>query len=344
MMPMKVISQSNSGVTPKPFRSAIKKGIDLGSMFKYEGLNDKAKVTEFIGNGDFAQVFRERQDYEFWAGFEEVPELYRAFFNVIEDSNLPEFVLVDAMGPAGVVMKQILEGGEVEYATVSETSFSARILHYAVGVRYTKQMMVFNRTWDIAEIEREVGKATRALFNHIHINPILSHSYVAANQTAANSGGSTTQENYILTLEDAIVNSKNMDSTTNPNYRPGPYALLVASGNFFMWEKALTRVPQEGVELQGRVSNQIAALIEYDGWTGTMGGITTTYSGVTAGTSYLISLPAARRYLRSYVKQRLMRNPGDPDNSRFIVGDDIWDTMLGVYTSPAGCVEEITLP
>jgi hypothetical protein len=39
-----------------------------------------------------------------------------------------------------------------------------------------------------------------------------------------------------------------------------------------------------------------------------------------------------------------MRNPGDPDNSRFIVGDDIWDTMFGVYASPAGAVEEITLP
>lgn len=340
-MAIKFLSSGSAPAESKPVW-AFKPGVQLNGKFQYAGNDENARVTEFIGNGDFAQVFRERQDYEFWAGFEEVMELYRAIYNVTEDPNLDEFIRVNAMGPAGVVMNQILEGGEVEYLTVGESSFIAQILHYAVGVRYTKQMMVFNRTWELAEIEREVGKATRALLNHVHFNPILTHSYAAANQTAANTDGSTIQENYLLTLEDAITASKSRAAANN--HRPGPYALIVASGNYFMWEKALTRVPQEGVELQGRVGSQVAALIEYDGWSSTMGNETTTYSGVSAGTSYLVSIPAARRYLRSYIKQGLMRNPGDPDNSRFIVGDDIWDTMFGVYASPAGCVEEITLP
>lgn len=337
-MTFKVL-RSTAPIEQKPIWQ-FKKGVNLAPNFNF----GKDVVTEFIGNSDFAQVFRERQDYEFWAGFEEVTPLYPALYNIIQDANLDEFVRVNAMGPAGVVMNQILEGGEVEYLTVEETAFIAQILHYAVGVRYTKQMMMFNRTWELAEIEREVGKATRALMNHIHMNPILTHSYAATNQTAANTDGATIQENYLLTLEDAIVASKDMDKTANPNYRPGQYAIICASGDYFMWEKALTRVPQEGVNLQSSVSSQIAALIEYDGWSGTMGGLTTTYAGVTAGTSYLVSIPAARRYLRSYIKQGLMRNPGDPDNSRFIVGDDIWDTAFGVYASPAGCVEEITLP
>lgn len=337
-MTFRVISQSNAS-QPKPVW-AFKEGVQLGNQFKYAGSDDNARVTEFIGNSDFAQAFRERQEYEFWAGLEEVVEVWRPLYNVIEDPNLPEFVNVNVMGPAGVVMNQILEGGEVQYLTVGETSFTAQILHYAVGARYTKQMMVFNRTWDLAEIEREVGRATRALLNHIHLNPIISAAYAGDNQTAANTDGSTIQENYLLTLEDAITASK-ADST---NYRAGPYALLVASGNRWMWTKALNNVMQEGVDLQGTVASEIAALVEYDGWSGTMGGLTTTYTGVTAGTSYLISLPAARRHLRSYIKQNLMRNPGDPDNSRFIVGDDIWDIMFGVYTSALGCVEEITLP
>lgn len=340
-MAIKYLSSSSAPAEVKPILP-MKPGLKLGSMFKYAGGRDADRVTEFIGNGDFAQVFRERQDWEFWAGFQEVTELWPAIYNTVEDPNLDEFVRVNSMGPAGVVMNQILEGGEVEYLTVAEASFIAQILHYAVGVRYTKQMMVFNRTWELAEIEREVGRATRALFNHVHFNPILTHSYPAANQTAANTTGATIQENYLLTLEDAITASKSVAATNN--YRPGPYAILTASGNYFMWEKALTRVPQEGVELQGRVGSQVAALIEYDGWNGEMGDISASYAGVTAGTSYLVSIPAARRYLRSYVKQRLMRNPGDPDNSRFIVGDDIWDTMFGVYASPEGCVEEITLP
>lgn len=342
-MAIQFLSSSNAPAKIKP-RWTFKKGTDLANQFKYAGADGDARVTEFIGNGDFAQVFRERQDYEFWAGFEEVTELYPALYNVVEDMNLAEFVKVNAMGPAGVVLNQVLEGGEVQYMTVGESSFVAQILHYAVGVRYTKQMMAFNRTWELAEVEREVGKATRALLNHVHFNPILTHSYAATNQTAANTSGATLQENYLLTLEDAITNSKIRNKTTNPNYRPGPYALVVASGNYFMWEKALTRVPQQGVELQGRVGSEIAALIEYDGWSGEMAGVTVDYAGVTTNTSYLVSLPAARRYLRSYVKQRLMRNPGDPDNSRFIVGDDIWDTMFGVYAAPEGCVEEITLP
>lgn len=325
---------------PKPYRSELAEGVRLGSMFKYAGNDNNARVSEYIGNKDFAQAFITRQDYEFWAGLEEVMELWRPLYNVVQDAGLPKIIDVNVMGPAGVTLNEIFEGSEVQYLSMAESSFTARILGYAVGVRYTKQMMMYNETWNLAEVEREVGRATRALLNHVHMNPILGFAYQAANQTAANTDGATIQENYLLTLEDAITNSK-ADTT---NYRGGPYALLVSSGNRFMWEKALTRVPQQGVELQGAVGSQIAALVEYDGWTSTMNGVTTTYSGVTSGTSYLVSLPAARRYLRSYIKQPLMRNPGDPDYSRFIVGDDIWDIHFGVYASPAGCVEEITLP
>src|SRR5690606_26720258 len=176
-------------------------------------------------------------------GRDQVPLLYTPIYREIRDANLPRNISIQRIGPGGVILEEVSEGGEVKFASVQSSEAAVRIRHYGVGLEYSKDLVVFNELWGVPIVERQVGIAYNALLNHIHFSPILTASYTAANQTAAVTTGATLTEDYFLTIEAAITAGRT--DTTNP--RRGPYALLVSSANLFTVEKALTRVPQQGV-------------------------------------------------------------------------------------------------
>lgn len=296
-------------------------------------------IHEFIGTGDFGTAWQKRQRFEVFAGRDEEPILYTPIYQEIRDRTLPRNVAVNRLGPAGVVLEQILEGGEIKFASVGSSDFSVPILHYGVGLEYSKDLVEFNELWRVPLVERQVGIAYNALLNHIHFNPIIAYAYAAANQTAANTTGATAVEDTMLTIEDAITNS--MTDPTNP--RRGPYAILCSAANLFTIEKALTSVPQQGVSLQGRGIDMVRSVIAYDGWTGARGSVSTTYTGVTSGTAYLVSLQYQGWNFQSYIKQDLMNEGEERDISRLLT-QTIWDTYFGSYANPIGAVEEVSLP
>ena len=296
------------------------------------------RVYEFVGTNDFGAAWQERQRFEVDAGRDEEPLLYQAIYSEIRDPNLPKNVDINRIGPGGVVFDEVLEGGEVKFASVESSEATVRIRHYGVGLEYSKDLVVFNELWSVPLVERQVGIAYNALLNHIHLNPILTAAYAAANQTAFNNTGDSTVENYLLTIEDAVTNSR--ADKTNP--RRGPYVLLCSSSDLFTIEKALTREVQQGLAQQSQtVRNAIRAVIAYDGWTGTRGNLTTTYAGVSAGKAYLISLQYQGQDFQSYMKQDLMQDGEERDVSRFMT-QVVWDTYFGAYANPLRAVEEIS--
>lgn len=296
-------------------------------------------VYEFIGTDSFGKEWNERRRYEINAGREEEPILYTPLYDTISDATLPKNVPVYRMGPAGVILEEIHEGGEVKFATISSSEFSVPIKHYGVGLEYSKDLVVYNELWNVPIVERQLGIAYNALLNHVHFSPILSASYTAANQTPANTSGSTTVEDFMLTLEDAIIASVN--DQTNP--RRGPFILLCATPNVFTIEKALTRVPQQGVSLQSSAIDQVRGVIAYDGWTGKRGHKSVTYPGVSSGKAYLISQQYRGEDFQSYMKQDLTQEGTEEDLSRFMT-QVVYDTYFGVYANPLRAVEEITWP
>ncbi len=296
-------------------------------------------VYEFVGTDDFGTEWNDRRRYEVDAGRDQVPLLYSPIYREIRDANLPRNVSLQRIGPGGVVLEEVLEGGEVKFASLNSSTGTVTIRHYGVGLEYSKDLVVFNELWSVPLVERQVGVAYNALLNHIHLSPILTATYTAANQTAAVTSGATTTEDFFLTLEAGISNSRT--DTTNP--RRGPYALLVSSANLFAVERALTRVPQQGVELQSRAIDAVQSIIAYDGWTGTRGSKTVSYGGVTSGTAYLIDLANRDMDFLSFMKQDLMQDGIQEDVSRFLT-QVVWDTYFGAYASPLTSVEEITLP
>ncbi|MGB5047829.1 MAG: hypothetical protein WBO46_02745 [Caldilineaceae bacterium] len=302
-------------------------------------------VHEFIGTDNFAAAFAQRQQYEVDAGRSEEPILYTPIYQTIEDRNLPEIVPVNRLGPAGVVFQRITEGGEVKFATVGESNFSVPIYHHAVGLEYTDDLVEYNKLFTVTEVEREMGVAYNALLNDLHFAPFLEYSYGAAN--AIDGGGlgvygatDTLPEMYLRTLEAAITES--VGDTTNP--RRGPYVLLISTANLFTVERALTIVPQQGITLQSSALSRISTVIAYDGWTGSMGSLDFSYSGVASGKAYLIDVGRRARNHRSYIKHGLLRVQGNPDVSRFILEQTVWHSRLGVYADPIASTEEITLP
>lgn len=316
-------------------------GLDLRHHIRI-GETDRNGMTvaEFIGNGNFASQWYTRQQFEVDAGRDEEPTLYEALYSIVRDSNLPKTVEINTLGPAGVVLEEVTEGGEVKFMSLGAGEKTVSIRHFGVGLEYSKDIFIFNQTWRIAPIERQVGVAYNALLNHLHLGPIVSATYAAANQTAASAVGSTLAEKWVSTIQDAITNSSS--DTTNP--RRGPYALLISPADAFRLEAALQRRFQDGIDARSSAMNQLQTIIAYGGWTGTRGKKTTTYAGVTTGKAYLISLQYRDMDFQSFVKQGLEDVRGDGDISRFIVEQRVWDTYLGVYANPTRAVEEITWP
>ena len=274
------------------------------------------------------------------AGRDEEPLLYLPIYDVQVDSTLPKNVTIYRIGPGGVVFEEVKEGGEVKFASVSESNATLPIKKYAVGLEYSEDLRLYNELWSVSIVERQAGIAHNALLNHIHLSPILTATYGANNQTAASAIGSTLVEKYMRTLENAITHAT--DDATNP--RRGPYVLLVNGGQRYTTERMLNPVPQQGFTYQSSAIGLISAVVSYNGWTGTRGEKSTSYAGVTTGKAYLIDTSWRTEDFLSRVKVPLESAMGNADISRFIAEQVVWYTHFGVYANPAGSVEEITWP
>lgn len=297
------------------------------------------RIYEFMGVDSFGAEWNQRLRFEVNAGRDEEPLLYAPLYDIVSDASLPELVKTYTMGPGGVIFEEVFEGGEVKFSSITSGSYSVPIRHWATGLEYSKDLVIFNSLWNVGIVERQMGVAHNALLNHLHLAPILTYTYAAANQTAANTDGDSVAENYMLTLQDAVTNAK--ADTTNP--RRGPYILLISSANMFTMERALTRVPQTGLERQSSAMDMIRSVIVYDGWSGTRGLRSVTYSGVTTNKAYLISQQYRGQDFRSFEKQGLQQGGTQEDVSRFLT-QVVYDSYYGVYANPIASVEEVTLP
>jgi hypothetical protein len=333
----KVISKEN---TKKPPREITFESDYLTSRFRTTDTPPGA-VAEYIGSDNFSIEWSRRQYFEIDNGRLQEPLLYPAIYDVMTNSAFPAVVNLERLGPAGVVFERVEEGGEVKFASVTGSSISIPIYQYAVGIQYTKRLFMFNELWNLGLVEREAGIAYNALLNHVHLSPIINHSYGAANTTPASTSGTTLEEKVTRTIENAMVAS--VDDTTNPRY--GPYVILCSSGSEFLIRRALTYVPQQSFSYQTpAILDNIQNIIVYNGWTGTRGIKETTYPGVTAPTCFLIDIGRRDRHFKSLWKQDLQMTMGNPDVSRFIMEQSVWDVWFGMYADPTGAVQKITLP
>jgi len=306
-------------------------------------------LGEFIGTGDFAAQWYTRQRYEVESGRDEEPLLYTGIYSITENANLPKIIDIYTLGPGGVVFEEVTEGGETKFATIGEGQKTVRIRHYSVGLKYSEDLVIYNELFRVGTLERRFGNAHNALLNHLHLSPILSPSpaYGADNITDGTAlspfpfrADAKMVEKYQRTLEAAVSHAV----TDTDNVRRGPYALLVSSGDLFTVQRALNTVPQQAFDDGSTVSGRIRSIIVYDGWAGSRGKKPVSYPGVTPGTAFLVHIGNRDEDFQSYVKTPLRMQMGNPDISRFILDETIWDTRLGAFADPTRAVEKITWP
>ena len=320
----------------------FKPGFDLRNHInvKQVDADNVVQVAEFIQAEDFGSEWYSRQRYEVFAGREREPLLYQELFSGVEDANLPKVIPVYELGPAGVIFQQVLPGGEVKFITLTESDHTVTINVFATGLQYDRDLFLYNQTWNLSLIERRVGTAYNALLNHIHLYPIIAYTYGASNQTAASTEGSSLVEKFLRTIELAITNAE--EDGSNPRY--GPYDLMIAPAQRWIVERALMGVPQQGFTLQSKARDMIRNVIVYGNTTVTRGKKSVTYTGVSSGTGYLCSIANKDADFQSWVKIPLDTSMGNPDVSRRIEMQTVWETHLASYVNPLRAVEEITWP
>lgn len=307
---------------------------------------NKEHVAELISTGNFGANWYQRIRYEVDAGREEVPLVYQPIYEITDDPTLPRTIPIERLGPLGVVFEEVEEGGEVKFASVTESTDSVTIKHRAVGLKYTEDLLLYNEMFRISRMERRFGNAHNAVMNHIHLSPIISASYTGSNITDGTAltsfrADAPMEEKFARALEAAMNTAT--DDGTNP--RPGPYVLLVGTGAALTARRALMAAPQQGFNIQASpIMDLVTDVIVYRGWSGERGGKPTTYAGVASTDAYLIDVGNKAFDFQSFVKHGLRMRMGEGDASRFIERENIWDSRVGVFANPLRAVHKITLP
>jgi len=266
-------------------------------------------------------------------GREQVQLLYQPIYEKIQDANLPKVLDAKWALTGTVVFTEHIEGEEVKFGRLqAEQGPIARILTYAAGFEYTKEMKDFNEAFSVEILNRGIGEAYNALLNHIHLYPILSFTYPSGNKTAYQ--GVTEDPAWTgvyKTLNKALADAAKAK-------RPGT-VLLASTADQANIEMAL----KGGHQIEGTVYPAISGIqsvIYYDGWNTTVGKKSYSYDGVTVGKAYLIR---PKRGFKELVKQDLRVEATSGDLSRLVESQIVAYAYRGVYSAITENVQEITL-
>lgn len=266
-------------------------------------------------------------------GREQVPVLYKPIYEGINDPNLPR--LIDAKWAlyGTVVFSEHIEGEEVKFGKLqAEQGPAARILTYTAGFEYTKEMRDFNEAFTVEVLNRAIGEAYNALLNHLHLSPIITFNYKAANKTAyQGQAGETTWVGVYKTLVKAVADAAVAK-------RPGT-VLLASSADQQVIEMAL----RGGHQIEGTIYpavQGIQTVIYYDGWETQVGKKLYSYPGVPQGKAYLIR---PKRGFKELVKQDLRIEATSGDLSRLVESQIVAYAYRGVYAAVEENVQEISL-
>ncbi|NSW90219.1 MAG: hypothetical protein HPY74_05990 [Firmicutes bacterium] len=272
-------------------------------------------------------------------GREGVPLLYTPIYRKVEDANFSEHVDISPFTNAQVVFLQHMELEGVKFGSRKVgAKDTVPIITYAAGLEWTEDMVLYDKTWEMAEANRSMGEAYNALLNHIHLYPIISYNYAAKNKTAADISGSTLLEKMRNTIKAALIHAS-QDKNTDTKAPRKPNILLAHSSRRWDIEECLQRM-QIGGTVYPAIS-QIDTLIFYDGWSIAVGEKTYDYPGVDANKAYLIE---GQKYFRELVKHDLRVDATGGDLKRLVENAVVGRARRGVVASPANAVEEITLP
>ncbi|WP_136604662.1 hypothetical protein [Paenibacillus dokdonensis] len=276
-------------------------------------------------------------------GREEVPLLYGPIYETISDTNFPKEFEAKWAQYGSVIFLEHLEGEEVKFGSLqAEQGPIARIKGFTAGFEYTKELQIFNQTFNFEVLNKAFGEAHNALLNHLHLAPIIKNGYKSSNKTAAvyvDEKGKTlansTGAHYILslreTLRQALTDTRTAKRTGN--------ILLANSANQEDIKDALSSFTIQATPYSAL--GGIDTIIFYDGWETQGSKKSYAYDGVPAGKAYLIR---PKRGFKELIKQALQIQATIGDLTRLVEAQIVGDVWRGVFAAVEENVQEITFP
>lgn len=318
----------------------VTKKIINGEMETYE--LDKP-IGEMLTSENSRKELLQKVVLDVELGREDVPLLYGPIYETISDSNLPKEFEAKWAQNGTVIFFEHLEGEEVKFGTLqAESGPIARIKGYAAGFEYTKELEMFNQTFNFEILNKAFGEAHNAILNHLHLGPIVQFTYKPANKTGpvyVNELGKTlpdaTGAHFVLSLRETL---RTVLTATRTAKRPGTI-LLANSADQEDIKAAMSSFTIQATPY-GAVDG-ISQIIFYDGWDNQVARKTYSYPGVPAGKAYLIR---PKRGFKELVKQALQIQATMGDLTRLVEAQIVGDFWRGVFAAIDENVQEITFP
>ena len=276
-------------------------------------------------------------------GREQVPLLYTPIYDRLEDRNFPEVFDAKWAMHGVVVFLEHMEGEEVTFGHLeAEKGPIARIVTYAAGFEYTEDMVEYKRGFELEMLNRAFGEAYNALCNHIHLSPIASYNYAAANKTAAKyvdaegkSKSDATGAHPTLSLRETL---KAGMAAARAKKRPGN-VLLVSGARLDHIQEAVGKTTVRGTDYPSLTG--IDQVIGYDGWEIQVGKKKFSYAGVNENKAYIIR---PKRGFKELVKHDLLVDATMGDLSRLVEAQLVGRARRGAYIALDENVQEVSLP
>jgi hypothetical protein len=307
-----------------------------GHVVPHATLNEP--MTRLATSQQGIEAIRNKVILDVNEGREEIPTLYEAIYNALRSDTLPRTIDLNIISNAQAVFFERLEGEEVRFGTLAAgTPGSVTLRNWSTGFEWTREMEMFNEEYRVELWNQEFGRSYNALLNHLHLSPILTHAYAAANKTAADTTGATLLDK----TRNTVVNGLRAAATAK---RPASVLLASSSDKYTLQDALARRFDSVGNELPA--IEGVDTIIYYDGEDDlTVGEKTYSYAGVTAKKAYLIRPKRQfRELVRTQDGQDLIIDMGNPDVSRGILDQIIAHTYRTIYAAVAGNVQELTLP
>jgi hypothetical protein len=295
-------------------------------------LSGRVPLKEMIGTDDGASEFVEKTTFDLYQGRENVPLLYKGIYSTLTDANFPEVLRVEEFGPVQVVFLEKYEGGEVKFGAMGPgTEKFVKFVTYAAGIEYDEDIIEYNKTWRVTEINIAFGEAYNKLLNHIHLNPIISATYTTTGGGAA--AQKVAQEDGTAQL---VAFDTDVETTLKKALQILPRGRFVLHNSFDIntLENAIagSMLPDlQPDSLKRTLSN--STFVAYDGDEVVVRNRTYTYTGVAAGFVYML---VPKQNFKEYVKHDLRVDSDNGDLSRLIIAQVVGRARRAVFAGVGG--------
>lgn len=295
----------------------VKEMADTGKLAPVE-FAENTVIKEMLGTDDGAREFIEKVTYDAFSGRENVPLLYKSIYSTLTDANFPKTMTVKEFGPVQTVFLEKLEGGEVKFGAMgSGPEKTVSFKTWATGIEYDEDIVEWNQTWRVSDIGVSFGESYNKLLNHLHLDPIISGSYVTTG--GGISAQKAKQESTTAGAAQLVAWDTTLVKTLTNALQILPRGSIILHNSFdaFALQTALASDMLADLTpgpAKKALSN--AQFIAYDGETVEVGGKTYTYGGVSQGNIYIIT---PKVNFKEYIKHDLRVDTGDGDLSRLVL-------------------------